>query len=188
MKTLMVGLAISVIAMAQTPAPVPEPVPVEGKDLKIVPGPLTSSDPHSDPMPLMGVSRMDLGMRRSARRAGTIPAVDVPPGDVAVAHQTVYPAGWQAYRVEAGPGETVKARLRGSHEAWFMVRCVGKMGQLEKGMLQNRIGTGNPEASFINPKAVPATVYFVVDTTDTSGAREPYTLVITRSKKAKEAK
>jgi len=60
-----------------------------------------------------------------------------------------------------------------------MVRCVNRMGQLEKGMLQNMIPTGNPEASFINEGTEAKTVYFVVDTTMYLNGSEPYTLTFT---------
>ncbi len=127
---------------------------------------------------------MDVQIRRSARRVGSVPTVAVPPGDVSVLHQVLYPAGWQGYRVEAAPGEKVKARLRGDHAAWFVVRCVNKWGQWEKGMLQNVIHTGNPEASYLNPKNEPSTFYFVVDTTEIVSGTEPYTITFTHEKQA----
>jgi hypothetical protein len=183
---MMTALLISVTGLAQAPGAAP--VSLEGKDLKVVPGPLVPSGPRGGFQVSPGDSRAEAELRASARRGGTIPTVDVPPGDVAITHWTAYPAGWQGYRVEAGPNETVKVRLRGTHEAWFTVRCMGKMGQLEQGMLQNRIKTGNPEASYINPKNAPSTVYFVVDVSGTGGEQERYTLTITHIRKVEGAK
>ena len=145
-----------------------------------MPGPLAQTERLRDVVGGMGNSRMDLEIRRSARNGGTVPAVGVPPGNVAITHKVMYPAGWQAYAVEAAPGEKLKARLTGDHQAWFLVRCVTRHGQIEKGMLQNLIPTGNPEASYENHKPKATTIYFVVDTTDTAGSTEPYTLTITR--------
>jgi hypothetical protein len=107
--------------------------------------------------------------------------VDLPAGDVAVTHTVVLPAGWRAYRFEAAPGEKVHARLRGVHEAWFVVRCVARFGQLKPGMLQNRIHTGNPEASYVNQGKAPSEAYFVVDTSEVLRGDEPYTLTVTRT-------
>jgi hypothetical protein len=176
MRAWVLGIVLSGAGFAQTAAP----LPVDGKDLKVVPGPIAGTEHLRDLAPRMGDNGMDLQMRRGARRTGTVPAVAVPPGDVAITHQVTFPAGWQAYQVEAAPGEKIKARLRGDHAGWFVVRCVTHMGQLEKGMLQNLIHTGNPEASYINPRATVSTVYFVVDTTEMITGNEPYTVTFTR--------
>lgn len=45
-------------------------------------------------------------------------------------------------------------------------------------MLQNLIPTGNPEASYTNPKKVTNTIFFVVDTSELGAEAEPYTLVV----------
>ena len=119
-----------------------------------------------------------------ARRGNFVRCVAVPPGEVAIAHRVTYPAGWQAYQVEVPPGEKIKARLRGDHEGWFVVRCVTRMGQLAPGMLRNLIPTGNPEGFYENVGKAPATVYFVVDTTEVTGGDEPYTVTFTRERPA----
>jgi len=160
---------------AQTPAP------VDGQTLPKVPGPIVTGSALKDMAGDPGDSRMDRQMRRTARRTGPLPCVVVPIGEVAIAHGVALPAGWMAYQVEAGPLETVKAALQGDHPAWFRVKVVNKFGQLEKGMLQNLIPRGEPQASYINPKAAPAKVFFVVDTTLILNSAEPYTLTFTRS-------
>jgi len=176
-RAFFIGCLVSGLVFAQAP----EIVKVEGKDLRKVPGPLAQTERLRDPVMAMGESRMGLEIRRSARSGGTVPTVAAPAGNSAIAHKVTYPAGWQAFAVEAAPGETLKARLTGDHQAWFLVRCVTRQGHLEKGMLQNLIATGNPEASYTNHKPKATTVYFVVDTTDTAGSTEPYTLTITRA-------
>lgn len=175
MKTLALMFLGCGALLAQAPLPV-----VAGKDLKPVPGPIVTPDRLHDPAPALGASRMEVTMRRSARRTASIPAVAVPPGDMAIEHAVTPTAGWQAYQVVAEPGTRVKVRLRGDHEGWFIVRCVSRMGQWEKGMLQNAVPTGNPEASFINDGPTPRTAFFVVDTTVYLSGAEPYTLQVTR--------
>ncbi len=174
MKSFILVSVISSLVYAQAPAP----AKVLGKDLPSVPGPVATRENLPDLVGPIGNSGMELGIRRSARRGGFVPALAVPAGDTEIAHMVNSQAGWQAYRVEVAPGEKVHARLRGDHEAWFVVRCVNRMGLIERGMLQNRIHTGNPEASYINPKQEAVTVFFVVDTSETSALGEAYTLTI----------
>jgi hypothetical protein len=147
---------------------------VEGKTLPSVPGPMTER--HPDPARGLGRPTLEDQIRRQARRTASIPALAVPAAPVAVLDRIADPAGWRAYRVEVPAKATVHARLTGDHEAWFRVRVVNRWGQLEQGMLQNRIPTGNPEASFINPKNESVTVFFVVDTTETGTQTEAFRL------------
>jgi hypothetical protein len=176
MKALLMFGMIASLAFAQAP----EMVKTQGKDLPRVPGPLVNAERLKDLATPFGSSSIDLTIRRASRNTGSVPAVAVPPGNVEVSHQVDYPAGWFAFRVEVAPGEKVKARLRSDHEAWFVVRCLNKMGMLEKGMLQNLIHRGNPEASYTNFKKVPTMVYFVADTKEIVLGNEPYTITFTR--------
>jgi hypothetical protein len=155
------------------------PVAVAGKDLPKVAGPLAGSRAMGDRSREFGDSLMDRQIRSAGRRS-PLPCVAVPAGDVTIEHAVSQPAGWMTYRVETAPWETVKARLRGGHEAWFAMKVVNKWGELEEGMLQNRIHTGNPEASFLNRTQLARTVFFVVDTTTIFNGAEPYTLTFTR--------
>lgn len=157
-------------------ADAPPPV-FEGAKLAAVPGPHAPRTPDVARGP--GASGFDLELRAQSRRGGTIPAVAVPALPCVITDTVGTPAGWKAYRVEAPAGAKVHARLRGDHEAWFQVRTVNRWGSQEQGMLQNRIPTGNPEASFINPKKEVATFYFLVDTTETGAEREPFRLELT---------
>jgi hypothetical protein len=56
---------------------------------------------------------------------------------------------------------------------------VNRWGDLETGMLQNLIPTGNPEATFRNPRAEPATLFVVVDTTEMGMQGEAFKLTFT---------
>ncbi len=155
-------------------APVP-PI-LEGKALPQVPGPLAPRGP--DPAAGPGSDPIQMALRRSARK-GTVPAVSLPPGPLEIQDTMNGPAGWKAYRVEVPPRATVKIRLKGLHEGWFRVKAVNRWGQLEQGMLQNEIPTGNPEASYLNPKAERSTVFFIVDTTEAAMDFEAFSLFVT---------
>ncbi len=168
------AMVMALPLLAQTP-----PV-VAGKDLPKVPGPMAGTPALGDHGPGMGDSALERGLRRSARGTGYVPCAELPGGEVTVEHRVTQPAGWQAYRVQVAPLETVKARLRGDHEAWFKVKVVDKWGNLAEGMLQNRIPTGNPQASYINARNEARTVFFVVDTTNLDVGAEPYQLTFTR--------
>lgn len=161
---------------------------VEGKDLPSVPGPLTGSPYLKDPLAAVTATPMELQMRGIARRVGYVPAVAVPGGDVVVTHAVDPMAGWMAFRVEAAPGETLKARLRGDHEGWYLMRCVNKWGQIEQGMLPNLIPTGNPEASYTNPRGEAYTVFFVVDTTMIPLPNEKFEVTFLRTRTVKAGK
>ena len=155
---------------------------VSGKDLQKVTGPFVDRycgapgyrDPAFDP----GASSFRMQIRADARRSGDIPAVALPEGPVSVKDMVGTMAGWKAYRIDVPPGAKVHARVYGDHAGWFVVRTVNRMGNLEKGMLQNLIPTGNPEASYTNPKKEANTIFFVVDTTQTDSESEPYKLVV----------
>lgn len=153
----------------------PEPPRIEASSLAAVPGPLVPKGPDAGLDPAGNPIQSQL--RRGSRRAGSIPAVAVPSGPIIIQDQMIQPIpGWKAYRVEAPAHGTVKVRLRGLHEAWFKVSCMNRWGLAEAGMLQNNIPTGNPEASYRNPKGVPTTVWFVVDLQELNAPKEAYTL------------
>jgi hypothetical protein len=160
-------------ALLQSPQ---APPLIENKDLISVPGPIAprGHDPAEGP----GSDPFLLSLRKSARH-GNIPAVGLPGGPLEVRDHVNGVPGWKAYRLEVAPKTTVKVRLKGLHEAWFQVKTMNRWGDQEAGMLQNRIPTGNPEASYINAGAEPKVVYFVVDTTESSLSDEAYTLFIT---------
>ncbi|MBS1784681.1 MAG: hypothetical protein JST24_04545 [Acidobacteria bacterium] len=155
---------------------------VAGKDLKKVPGPLVDrycgAPGYHDPAAGPGNSPLQMEIRSAARRGPSIPALALPEGPVTVSDTVGSIAGWKAYRVEVPAGTKVHARIHCAHNGWFLVRTVARMGNLEQGMLQNLIPTGNPEASYTNPKKVTNTIFFVVDTSELGAEAEPYTLVV----------
>jgi len=164
------------LALAFLVAQAPEIPVLDGAKLEKVPGPQAPTYPDqgpSDPRP-----DIQAQIRHKAR-TGALTARAVPQLPMAIEDSVGDIAGWKAYRVEAPPGATVKARLHGLHEAWFAVHTVNHWGRQEQGMLQNRIPTGNPEASFINPKQEKVTFFFLVDTREMNAEREPYRLEIT---------
>lgn len=159
------------LCLVQTP---PAPPVVEAKTLPLVPGPMA---PHMHDLAGGTGDGIQLALRRSSR-SSAIPAVELPPGPLEVRDSLSAIPGWKAYRIEAPPHGKVKVRLKGLHEAWFRVLTLNKWGQMEEGMLQNRIPTGNPEASYMNPKGESKSVYFVVDTTDLGADREAFSLFV----------
>ena len=58
---------------------------------------------------------------------------------------------------------------------------VNGWGREEPGLLQNRIATGEPQATYKNPGQETRTIYFIVDTLDAGMVGEAFTLEITRS-------
>ena len=153
---------------------------VDGSKLPSVPGPSTTrlTDPARD----FNFSGIDAQIRTQARHTSSVlPAVALPPGSLRVKDKVADIAGWKAYRVDVPPKGSIHMRLRGLHEAWFKVRTVNRWGNLEEGMLQNQIATGNPEARYANPTPKTKTIYFVVDTTELNMQGEAYTLEVTVS-------
>ncbi len=157
-----------------------DPPVFEGAKLAVVPGPQPPRGP--DPASGLGSDGFNRGIRGQARRAATVPAVAVPAVPAIVEDRVAFPSGWKAYRVEAPPRATLHARLRSGHEGWFRVRAVNKWGQMEQGMLQNRIPTGNPEASYVNPNPVATPFFFLVDTTEDGAETETFQFEITIKK------
>jgi hypothetical protein len=171
--------SLLLLAPTQAAAPPQELPEVDAKTLPGVPGPLVPHYP--DPSRGPGSDGMEASLRARARRGVNIPAAALPPGSLRVKDHIPDISGWRAYRIEVPAGGGFKARLHGLHEAWFVVKVLNRWGALEEGMLQNRIPTGNPEASYRNPKAAPTAVYIVVDTTESPMTGEAYTLTITRN-------
>ncbi len=153
---------------------------IDATKLPNIPGPQASQ--MTDPARGLNFTGIEAQIRTQDRRSGSVqPAVALPPGSLKVSDQMTGVAGWKAYRVEVPAKGSVHVRLHGNHEAWFQVRAVNRWGVLEKGMLQNVIPTGNPEARYLNPKNETMSVYFVVDTTELNMQGEAYTLDVTVS-------
>jgi len=118
--------------------------------------------------------------RRGARMGPSIHALQLPPGSVRVKDVVPDISGWRAYAIEVPGGGRVKAQVVEGRKGWFRVLGVNAWGQEEAGLLQNRIPTGEPQATYRNPGVETRTIYFIVDTLDIDMVGEPYTLEVTR--------
>jgi hypothetical protein len=89
-------------------------------------------------------------------------------------------SGWRAYAIDVPGGGNVKAHVVEGRKGWFRVLGVDVWGSEEPGLLQNRIHTGEPQATYRNPTQETRRIYFIVDTLDYNMVGEPFTLEITR--------
>lgn len=182
MRTALCLLLTPILAAQAPAAGKPAPKELAGKDLPSIPGPFVDrycgAPGYHDPAAGPGNSQIQMQIRESARRGPSIPARALPAGPLIVKDVVGSAAGWKAYQVVVPPGAKVHARIHSDHDGWFLIRTVNRMGALEEGMLQNLHGTGNPEASYTNPKKEPNTIFFVVDTTEADAVSEPYDLVV----------
>lgn len=169
-------LPLLALALVQSAAPQPLPV-LEAKDLPQARGPMPPESP--DPA---SPSRDPLGLaRHSARRGPSIPALDLPATSVRLKDAVPDISGWRAYRLQVPPGGKVHVEVVEGRRAWFRVKAVNRWGRLEEGMLQNRIWTGKPEASYKNPSSTETKeVWFIVDTTDTQMTGDPFEVEVRR--------
>lgn len=160
--------------LSQTPsAPLPE---VEAKDLP--PAPRGPMPPKAHDL---GADSSALGQaRRGARKGPSIPALQLPAGSLRVKDKVPDISGWRAYAIEVPGGGTVKVHVVEGRKAWFRVLGVNAWGMEETGLLQNRIHTGEPQATYKNLTAEPRTIYFIVDTLDVNMVGDPFTVEVTR--------
>jgi hypothetical protein len=166
-------LTIPLLALQAPPAALPE---VEAKDLAPAPrGPLS---PHVHDG---GAEHSAMGLARHAARQGpSLPALQLPAGSLRVKDKIPDISGWRAYAIEVPGGGSVKVHVVEGRKAWFRVLGVNAWGREEPGLLQNRIHTGEPQASYKNPGAENRTVYFIVDTLDVNMTGDPFTIEVTR--------
>ena len=159
--------------LAQAPQPLPE---LEGKDLPAAPrGPLV---PHT---PDPGAERGALGEARAgARRGPSIPAFQLPATSARVKDKVPDLSGWKAYAVLVAPGEKVKVHVVEGRKAWYRVHAVNVWGRQEEGLLQNRIPTGEPMATYVNPSKETRTIYFIIDAGDINMVGDAYAFEFTR--------
>jgi hypothetical protein len=93
-----------------------------------------------------------------------------------------FPAGWISYGFRVPPGEKLHVRLNHPNEGWFRLAMTGKWGNIEKGMLQNLIPTGNPEVSYTNFTKESRSVYVIVDDPGWwSTKKDPFHIKVDRS-------
>lgn len=168
-------LLFAPMLVLQSPQP---PLPeVEAKDLAPAPrGPMAPRVPDA------GAERSAFGQaRQAARRGPSLPALQLPGGSVRVKDKIPDISGWRAYAIEVPGGASVKAHVVEGRKGWLRVLGVNAWGREEPGLLQNRIATGEPQATYKNPSQEARTVYFIVDTLDASMTGEAFTLEVTRS-------
>jgi hypothetical protein len=93
-----------------------------------------------------------------------------------------FPAGWAGYGFVVPGRQTLHVRLHHPNEGWFRLAMVDKWGMMTKGMLQNRIPTGNPEVSFINYGDNATAVYVIVDDPGWMSSKDnPFVLSVDRT-------
>ena len=168
-----VFLTVPLLTLQAPQAPLPE---LAAKDLAPAPrGPMTPQAPDA------GGERSPMGeARRGARMGPSIHALQLPIGSVRVKDKVPDISGWRAYAIEVPGGGTVKAHVVEGRKGWFRVLGVNAWGREEAGLLQNRIPTGEPQATYKNPTQEIRTIYFIVDTLDIDMVGEAYTLEVTR--------
>jgi len=166
-------LTVPLLTLQVPPASLPV---VEAKDLPPAP-----RGPMPPPVRDQGNDRSVLGLaRHGAREVPSIPALQLPSGSVRVKDKIPNISGWRAYAIEVPGGGSVKAHVVEGRKGWFRVLGVNAWGREEAGLVQNRIPTGEPQATYRNPSQETRTVYFIVDTLDINMAGEPFTLEVTR--------
>lgn len=166
-------LVIPVLALQVPQAPLPE---VASKDLPPAP---------RGPMPPrvadLGAESGGFGQaRRSARKGPSIPALQLPAGSLRVTDKIPDISGWRAYAIEVPGGGSVKVHVVEGRKGWYRVLGVNAWGKEEAGLLQNRIHTGEPQATYTNPTNATRTIYFIVDSLEENMVGDAYTVEITR--------
>jgi len=166
-------LILPLIVMQAPPVPVSE---VEAKDLPSAPrGPMAPKGRDG------GAEKGILGeTRRMSRRGNSIPALQLPAGNVRVKDKIPDISGWRAYAIEVPGGGSVKVQVVEGRKAWFRVLGVNAWGREEVGLLQNRIPSGEPRATYKNPSSETRTIYFIVDTLDAQMVGDAFTVEVTR--------
>lgn len=166
-------LTFPLFALQAHQVPPPE---VEARDLAQAPrGPLAPRVPDA------GAEHSAFGQaRHAARRGPSLPALQLPGGSVRVKDRIPDISGWRAYAIEVPGGASVKAHVVEGRKGWFRVLGVNAWGREEAGLLQNRIATGEPQATYRNPSQETRTIYFIVDTLDSNMTGEAFTLEVTR--------
>lgn len=164
---------VPMLVLQAPQAPLPE---VEAKALPPAPrGPMP---------PRFGDQGAETGVmgqaRRSARQGPSIPALQLPAGSLRVTDKIPDISGWRAYAIEVPGGGSVKVHVVEGRKAWFRVLGVNAWGREEAGLLQNRIHTGEPQATYQNPTKDQRTIYFIVDSLDENMVGDAFTVEITR--------
>ena len=93
-----------------------------------------------------------------------------------------FPQGWKGYAFVVPAKGTLHVSLNHTNRGWFRLVMMNKWGDLQEGMLQNLIPTGNPEVTFKNPKDEAQAVYVVADDPGWMSSKAyPFQLTVQRS-------
>lgn len=167
-------LVVPALAWQVPQASLPE---VEAKDLAPAPrGPMVPEGRVWGPK-----GDISAQIHRAARHGPSIPALQLPTGSVRVKDKIPDWSGWRAYAIDVPAGGSAKAHVVEGRKAWFRVLGVNAWGRLEEGLLQNRIQTGEPQATYKNPTQETRTVYFIVVSLDDNPVGDSFTVEVTRS-------
>lgn len=166
-------LSVPIFLLQAPPASLPV---IEANDLPRAPrGPM---------VPPVGDAGAEPGLtgqiRAGSRRGPFIPALQLPPGSVRVKDQVPDMSGWRAYAIDVPGGGKVTVHVVAGRKAWFRVLAMNAWGREEPGLLQNRIPTGEPRATYQNPGSEARTLYFVIDTLDASMVGEAFEVEVIR--------
>ena len=171
MLPVLAALPLRLLQAPQAPLPL-----VEAKDL-----PPAARGPMAPRVPDLGAERSIMGQARAASRRGpSIPALQVPAGSLRIKDKVPDQSGWRAYAIEVRGGGSVTVQVVDGRKGWFRVLAMNAWGQDEPGLLQNRIPSGEPRATYHNPGPEARTVYFVVDTQDAHMVGEEFEVTVLR--------
>ncbi len=115
-------------------------------------------------------------------RQGFVACTRVADDALEITDYSDFPQGWKGYAFVVPPKGTLHVSLNHTNRGWFRLVMMNKWGDLQPGMLQNLIPTGNPEVTFKNPKDEAQAVYVVADDPGWMSSKAyPYQLTVDRS-------
>ena len=171
MLPMLAAVPLLLLQAPQVPLPL-----LEAKDL-----PPAARGPMPPRVPDLGAERGIMGQARAALRRGpSIPALQLPAGSLRIQDKVPDQSGWRAYAIEVPGGGSVQVQVVDGRKGWFRVLAMNAWGQDEPGLLQNRIPSGEPRASYRNLGPESRTVYFVVDTQDAHMVGEEFEVTVLR--------
>ncbi len=115
-------------------------------------------------------------------REGFVACTRVADDALEVSDYADFPQGWKGYAFVVPAKGTLHVSLNHVNRGWFRLVMMNKWGDLQQGMLQNLIPTGNPEVTFKNPKDEAQAVYVVADDPGWMSSKAyPFQLTVERS-------
>ena len=115
-------------------------------------------------------------------RQGFVACTRVADDALEVTDYANFPQGWKGYVFVVPANGTLHVSLNHTNRGWFRLVMMNKWGNLQEGMLQNLIPTGNPEVTFKNSKDEAQAVYVVADDPGWMSSKAyPFQLTVQRS-------